>query len=50
MTSVKQSSNYQHQSYQINKNSKSSNRNCHPKKIINLYEVNIFSKAKFGFF
>jgi hypothetical protein len=41
MISVKQSSK--------NANSKSSNKTCDPKNNIYLYEVNIFSKAKFGF-
>jgi hypothetical protein len=49
MKLVKPSSNDQNQSYQNKTNSKSSNKNCGPKKIIDLYEVNIFSKAQFGF-
>jgi len=46
---VKQSSNDQNQSYQNKTNSISSNKNFIPKKIIDLHEVNIFSKAQFGF-
>jgi len=50
MILVKESSNDQHQSYQVQKNFKSLNKNCHRRKNIHLYEVNIFSKAKFGLF
>ncbi len=39
----------QHQSHQTNTNLKPSNKTFSPKKTINLYEVNKFSKAKFGF-
>jgi hypothetical protein len=40
----------ENESDEINTNSKSSNKTCDPKKNVHLYEVNIFSKAKFAFF
>lgn len=49
MILVKQSSNDQHQFYQIKTNSKSSNKNYRSKKKYSLYKVDIFSKAKFEF-
>jgi len=49
MMSVKQSSNNQNQSYQIKTNSKSSNKNCHPKRRHNLNTIDILRIAKFAF-
>jgi hypothetical protein len=49
MISVKQPSNNQNQSYQIETNSKSSNQNCRPKKSNNLNTIDIFKNAKFEF-